>query len=434
MKMGRWILLAGLGLLFSAQFAFGQSIFVAKGKEDAKHEPLILNLPYAFYNENFGGAAGWVYGATGWPQKQSTFVATVMGGTNSAAAGYFLGKDFQMPFVERLFLDPIIAISHLGTLESYQNGNPSFRGKQAGANDSSKDNFVEGTGNDNFAYLNFKYLLPIGHGKEVINTYVLDRGLLYKGATGGTSWNPLTSGKTFIEVQPFARVQTVDADYGEFIKRTNGINFGLRYNNMDFVPNPSEGNTIRLRYSEDWGWFGSTNPYTVVSGEYSHYINLGTSERFRQRVLALDFWTADVPSWNDFDMEDGQKVYQRPPGFQGANLGGLWRMRAYPSQRFNDRSAIYYCAEMRLTPEWNPFANIGWVEKNLGISWWQWVAFAEAGRVAPSWTLDTLHKHMKFDMGVGVRGIVKGLVVRIDLAVSSESYGVQMFIGQPFQF
>ncbi len=49
-------------------------------------------------------------------------------------------------------------------------------------------------------------------------------------------------------------------------------------------------------------------------------------------------------------------------------------------------------------------------------------------------SLDTLHKNMKFDMGVGVRGMVKGLVVRIDVAGSSESYGVSIMVSQPFQW
>jgi hypothetical protein len=52
-------------------------------------------------------------------------------------------------------------------------------------------------------------------------------------------------------------------------------------------------------------------------------------------------------------------------------------MRAYPTGRYNDRAAIYYCGELRLTPEWNPFAKIEWVEKYLGVAWWQWVFFTE---------------------------------------------------------
>jgi hypothetical protein len=360
-------------------------------------------------------------------------VATVIGGTNSALAGYFLGKDFQMPVIRRLFLDPVIGLSTFGDIKSFTNGNPNFLSQRAGNNDSSEDNFVKGSGQDNFVNLNFRYLLPIGHGKEIINTYVMDRGLLCKGATGGESWNPL-EGKTFITVKPFYRSQTISADFGDFSKRTNGIDFGILSQNMDLPSNPSQGNTLQLRYSQDWGWADSSNPYNVLAGEYSQYFNLGATERFRQRVLALDFWTADVPSWNDFDSEGEQQVFHRPPGFLGANLGGLWRMRAYPTSRFNDRSAIYYCAEIRLIPEWNPFAKIGWVEKYLSVTWWQWAFFTEVGRVAPNWTLGNLHSNMKFDAGIGVRGQVKGLVVRIDLAGSSESWGVNMMVSQPFQW
>ena len=76
----------------------------------------------------------------------------------------------------------------------------------------------------------------------------------------------------------------------------------------------------------------------------------------------------------------------------------------------------------------------GWVEKYLTVQWWQWVFFTEVGRVAPSWTFDTLHKNMKFDAGVGVRAMIKGLVLRIDVAGSSESWGVNMMVAQPFQW
>jgi hypothetical protein len=41
---------------------------------------------------------------------------------------------------------------------------------------------------------------------------------------------------------------------------------------------------------------------------------------------------------------------------------------------------------------------------------------------------------MKWDVGFGVRAMAKGLVVRIDTAVSEEGFGVQMFVSQPFQF
>ena len=64
----------------------------------------------------------------------------------------------------------------------------------------------------------------------------------------------------------------------------------------------------------------------------------------------------------------------------------------------------------------------------------QWGFFTEVGRVVPSWNFNTLNKNQKFDLGVGVRGMVKGLVDRIDLAGSSESCGVNMIVSQPFQW
>ena len=155
--------------------------------------------------------------------------------------------------------------------------------------------------------------------------------------------------------------------------------------------------------------------------------------RARQRVLALDVWTADATSWNDSSERNGAPVAHHPPAYLGATLGGLWRMRGFPTSRFNDHAAIYYAAEYRVIPQWNPFDSMPWVKRHLGIAWWQWVAFAEAGRVAPSWNMNTLNSAMKTDFGLGVRAMAKGLVVRVDLAYSHEGAGTSMIVAQPFQ-
>jgi hypothetical protein len=81
-------------------------------------------------------------------------------------------------------------------------------------------------------------------------------------------------------------------------------------------------------------------------------IGFEPSAHIRQAVLALDAWTGGTPSRER--RADGT-VANRPPAYAGATLGGLWRMRADPSQRFNDRAAIYYAAELRVIPDWNPF-------------------------------------------------------------------------------
>ena len=109
-------------------------------------------------------------------------------------------------------------------------------------------------------------------------------------------------------------------------------------------------------------------------------------------------------------------------------------MRAYPFQRFSDKAGVYYGAEYRMIPEWNPFNNWTWLQKYVGVQWVQFVPFVEAGRVAPAWSPDLLNSSMKFDGGIGLRAMAKGLVVRIDLAVSSQGSDVQIMVNQPFQF
>lgn len=393
-----------------------------------------LKIPYAFYNTSFGAAVGCVYGSAGFPQPQSTVLVTAIAGSNDALAFYLLTRDIRMPGMERLFVDTDLALSTFGTIQSYVNGNPDFPDERAGSNNSDADNYVEGDGNDNLVRATFKYLLPIGDGRVMPSPPALDRGLPLKESREGLSWDPLASGRTFIEVKPYWREQTIGSDYGDFNQKTNGAAFSLYRDNTDFPRNPSDGNTVRLRYTQDWGWFDSSRPYTVGDFEFSKYIPLGDSEDFRQRVLAIDFWTANAFSWDRTGTVDGEDVSMHPPAYLGATLGGLWRMRGYPTSRFNDQAAVYYAVEYRVIPEWNPFARREWFQRHLGIEWWQWVGFVEAGRVAPEWTVEELHSDMKWDAGFGIRAIAKGIVVRLDIAGSKEGMGVSMIVGQPFQF
>jgi hypothetical protein len=423
-----WLIL--LLVFLPCHLAFGQGIFVGP---DGKSSKQTLSLPYGFYNEKFGAAVAYVYGVMGYPQEQSLFVSTAMVGTREAAMGFLLGRDIRLPISDRLFLDPIVSIGYFGENESYSGGNPDFPDERAGSNNSDEDNFIEGEGWDNLFRLRFKYLLPIGQGRDtIINTYVLDRGLLISGATGGTSWNPFTSGRTYLEFAPFYRWQQLDTNGDQDVDlKTNGFDFSLFRDNRDFYANPSTGSGLRLMFSRDFGWFDSSNSWTVVQGELDKYFSLGSSDWFRQRVIALNFWTAYSPSWDE--QEDGD-IDNGPPAYAGATLGGLWRLRGYPSQRFSDKAAIYYATEYRMIPKWNPFTEWPSVQKHLGVQWLQYVPFVEVGRVAPEWGGSRLHSDMKWCAGFGLRAFLKGLTIRIDTAVSDEQVGVQMMVAQPFQF
>ena len=53
-----------------------QSGLTAAASADTSYETLAI--PFPFYNESFGFAAGYVYGRAGWPEPQSRVLGTVI--------------------------------------------------------------------------------------------------------------------------------------------------------------------------------------------------------------------------------------------------------------------------------------------------------------------------------------------------------------------
>lgn len=411
-----------------SNLAYAQGVAVGP---DGQFSQQTLSLPYAFYNENFGFAAGYVYGKVGSPQKQATILTTAIIGTDGGM-GFLVGRDIQMPRIERLFLDPIVSVGYFTDNDSYINGNPDFANERAGSNDSDEDNYVEGDGWDNFFRLKFKYLLPIGGGRdEIITTYKVKDGLLISEPKGGTSLNPFKSGRSYLQLRPFYRSQQIDGDDVRTSTKTNGLDFSVFLDNRDFYANPSRGFSLMGKASRDFGWFNSSDSWTNLEGELDAYIPFKMGSWLRQGVVAFDYWTSYSPTWDE--QSDGE-ITNRPPAYTGSTLGGLWRMRGYPTQRFNDKAAIYYAAELRLIPYWNPFDRWPTFQKYVGIKWLQFAPFVEVGRVAPEWSFSQLHSDMKWDAGLGLRASAKGIVIRIDSAYSDEGIGLQMMISQPFQF
>jgi hypothetical protein len=427
--MKKWLSLLLIIIVLSAgQAVFAQGVAVGP---DGKFSPQTLILPYALYNENFGPAAGFVYGKVGSLQKQATLLTTAIVGTKGGM-GFLVGKDIQMPLIERLFLDPIVSVGYFSDSKSFVNGNPDYPNERAGSNGSDEDNYVEGDGWDNYFRLKFKYLLPIGDGKdEIITTYKIKDGLLMSDPKGGTSLNPFKSGRTYLEMRPFYRSQQIDGDDIDEKTKTNGLDFSLFLDNRDFYTNPSRGYGLRGKVSRDFGLFNSSDSWTNLEGELDAYIPFKMGSWLRQGVVAFDYWTSYSPTW---EKESGGEITNRPPAYTGSTLGGLFRMRGYPTQRFNDRAAVYYAAELRLIPDWNPFNRWPRFQKYVGIKWLQFAPFVEIGRVAPEWSFSRLHSDMKWDAGLGIRASAKGIVIRVDSAYSDEGVGVQMMISQPFQF
>ena len=416
--------------------AWSDSFDVLKGHED---EPPVKGsklIPYAFYNENTGTALAATYVAQGYIQPQTNIVTNFFYSTNNSYNFFYLLSDLQMPFEDRIFLDIYGFQSEWGEFDSYRDGNPRFNNERAGSNDSDKDNYINSQGSDDLLRLDFRYLLPIGHGQgKPIHKYVVKKnGVLVEGSeSGGSEWNPLTSGRTFIEFNVFNREQDLEDQQDNRVQlKTTAVMLGLEYDNTDYWRNPTYGSRQRIAVTHDWGMHGDEGAeWTTIEAEYAKFFNLGASSSAFQRVLAFNAWWIDTPTWDDSSEHDGKEIYHRPPSYQGATLGGLDRQRAFPSARFNDRSAVNYALEYRHMNKWNPFKNIPLIN-NLRIPWWQWVGFAEVGRVHDEWDLSELHRDMKWTYGGGIRAMVEGVIVRVDLGLSKEDAGLQMFIGQTF--
>lgn len=415
--------------------ASGEVIAETTAVIDAPSTPAVQRflLPYAFYSDLYDAAGGVAFAVSDWPQRGASVIGTGIGGSNGTITGFLIASNLRVPSHERLLIDALISVGRFGNQRLYVPGNRNYLDERAGSHGSDEDNFVDGEGDDTHLRLRFKYILPLGSARDQpLPNYVLDRGLLVANPSGGQEWNPFKSGRTFLELEPFYRTQEVATDEeGEVDLRTNGLKFALTYDNTDFPMNPSYGSFQRIAIARDFGWFDSSNSWTALEGEYRKYFNLGATERFRQRVIAFNLWSAYSLTWEEEDTELGTIVTRRPPNFEGARLGGTFRMRGFPEARFSDQAALFYGLEYRVTPEDNPLDHIP-VLRDLNTDWTQWVVFAEAGRVAEDWNVSTLHSDLNWDFGVGIRVFLQKILVRLDLAVSEEGGGVQAMVNHPF--
>ena len=403
-------------------------------KEPAAERPpkRLLVVPYPFYNSTIGTGLGVAAIVEGYGQDRMLTVGTGLLSAQGTYMLFLMVRNYRVPFCERLILDPQTSVGSFENIQSFTVNNPDFSDEDAGSNDSSKDNFIEADGDDFWFDFRIRYLLPIGHGRDTfMPTRKLENGVCVYADEGVDSWNPLTTGRTYFELKPFYRNQTLDNDDVDIIQKTAGTDVAIYYDNTDFRLNPSCGSSQRIYFSGDWGEFGSTRPWSVIGFELDKYFNLGPSETARQRVITFNFWTTDCVSWNNSHTEDDKVIYHRPPTYKGANLGGLFRLRGYPATRFNDRSAIYYGMEYRHTLDWNPLKDFT-LGNHLDVDWIQLVGFSELGRVAPNWSFNELHSNMKWSLGVGVRVMANNIILRSDFAASKEDFFWQLFIGHPF--
>jgi len=180
-------------------------------------------------------------------------------------------------------------------------------------------------------------------------------------ATFSTAWRCVRNAAISRHSAPkvgYAPVSGRSGDHVDEKLRTNGIDIGYFWDNRDFPLNPSRGNALTLKLSRDFGVLNSSESWTVVQAELDAYHDFGESDWFRSQVLALDFWTADTPSWD----KNGDSIDHRAPAYTGATLGGLWRMRGYDLRRLGGHLGNVGCkprSAVLASPEASHMGNAG---------------------------------------------------------------------------
>ena len=352
-------------------------------------------------------------------RRRTVFLPLGLASDEGAAAVYAFFNDYQISPIPRLFVDAAVGWGEFPQQRAYLDIEPPVNKPPAGSNDSSEDDFFNTNGLSEWIEIDFKYVLDIGHGRYTpINTYTLSNGLLVGGASGGGVFNPFKSGRSYLQAKLFHQDRDYDDVDPSTALKTGGFGLSFKYDNTDFQVNPSTGNVLEIGFKHDPGNYDS-NSWTLGELEYSQYFKLTPGAKVEQSVIAIDFWTA-----HNFDNDSA-------PYYMGPTLGGLYRLRAYPIERFHDTSAIYYSVEYRVIPESDLLRDLSFLEF-ANLEWWSLATFIEYGRVAPEWDFEELHKSMKRDIGLSMRVMAAQDIARLDLVWSRDDTAAWLMYGHPF--
>ncbi|SHG88481.1 BamA/TamA family outer membrane protein [Ferrimonas marina] len=231
--------------------------------------------------------------------------------------------------------------------------------------------------------------------------------------------------RVLFEIEPFYQtrdLRTVESDNIE--GRTYGVSTTLEFDSRDFWPTPSIGQHSYATVLRDWG--GSDRAaYTRWEAQHSRYLDLGSSGWSRQQTLALTGYLSDIPTWDNTDPSS------QPDWFAQSVLGGSERLRGYGNDRFSNRSALFYAAEYRVIPNWQPQQQIPLLNR-YDFPWWQAALFAELGKTEDRLSLSALHRDMEWSAGFGLRFFIERMVARADFGFSDEESLFHFTVNQAF--
>ncbi len=425
--------------------------FIVEEINSSKKSSTWIMLPYIFSSESMGLTTGAVAIFNGFFQPQMTIVASAYIGEEKEVlkvnddesiakekertSGAFIGiSGYRPTFSKRIFF------SLLGSYAYYPNQRLYLDGSNESKKELESENPKELTplqtqGYNNWLKVDMRYVLPWGESKnQVLPIIKAKRGIVVNRDKFGGG-KPFVTGQSIIGCEYFYTKWTADKLLEEPSLNTNGLRFFFKHNNTDYPDNPSRGYDMSLQLSLDAGWGNSLQSWNAIDAQYSYYIELPDYSWTRQSTLALNAWTAYSPSWDKsqkLNPDNPNTIIDshQPPMWEGARLGGWMRLRAYDSNRFNDKAAIYGAVEYRLIPDFNPMRDQKW--NPIPIDWFQAVLFAEAGRVAPEYELTRLMSDMKYDAGFSIRALAAKLPVRFDMAFGEEGSSMWVMIQQPF--
>lgn len=367
-------------------------------------------VPFGFISDSIGnsiGAAGLLKGVG---QPQAALLGVTFVSDKGSYVTYLGGYNYQLS--DRWLVD---SDAYIAQFKDY-----SYYLGDATNNDSEFNDYIETDGQESRIQAKFRYVLPLGQGKEdaAKASYLPNRKL-----TGMTPWD---SGVTTLGISPFYKTRKLDdIDYDE-ADSTWGAIFSLDWDNRDSTRNTTQGSrtVFNYTYAPD---VGNDESWSTWEFQNSQYFDIGSlGNLFNKQVIAFDFYTAGTPSW-----EQGSDGEHRPPEYAGVRLGGLYRQRGFSSGRFTGRAAINYSLEYRVMPDWQPLQNwpvFDWYK----VPWWQWVLFTDVGRVADEYDVSELHENMQVSYGGAVRFQVEGVVVRAEMAWGDEESMFRVMVNQPF--
>jgi len=391
-----------------------------------------LILPFVFSTDDLGTVIGVGAMATGLYQKQMTVAGTVYGGGDTKGFGLSLW-DYRILDSERFFFSAIGMMGDFPLLRAYSPLPDVYTpAPRSGSNDSSFDDFIQAEGSSNWWDVKLEYVLPWGSAeKQSMVEYQLQGGLL-KEQVELEDWNPLKTGTSILVARQFNRYQQYRDENGELSGAVHALELGIFYDNTDFPVNPSQGSSQYIAFTYNPQWLESKKQWTFVEMEASKYFSLGANSFAKQNIIALNAWAGYSPSWQVITDDKGNsQVMNSPPFMEGSTLGGMYRMRGFRQNRFHDKAAIYATAEYRMTLDYNPIADVRWL-KFLNLDWFQTVFYVEGGRVSPTLHRDTFFSDWKSDVGVSLRALTAGIVVRLDFTKSKEGTSTWLMVGHPF--